>query len=557
MSSPKHYLTLAKKYLEKSRSHPNKRLRYLAKAFSYYQLVGGKYHCLPTDPAKYFSLGTTYNLGSPRKCGPTRKGNRCYRNRMGQRKVDRLQHLYEGICSHTDVDDLYKVAKWEEFSKQLSLEEEQLRQDQEERQRQLKRETEEQIEEEKHQRYQDDLKAVGRLTHPRGFSHDKPVYEIQTSGLISFQNGYIYRPIATGGFGYVYLWYCQYQDGVVPTAVKYLVTSSRVRSFYKLSIGTTEEKHVENEIAVLRHLRKVDGVVHLYDSYKLNRPLLHKTPRDQYVTLLPGYYLYMDYCMGGELLDLILKSRFASDLVCRIIIRRVASIMKECHSLNVVHRDLKPENILIDTAGADGDFSLNDSIRVSDFGLGKITQKKRERMSSLVGSRSYLPPEFSNQVIRYTQKCDVWSLGVMMFVLLYGFQPFQKRNNASTTRAIRQQAAGIQVVLFHPSSHHYKGRPPPTVSPSAIALLRRIFTFEDNRPSMSELLEDPWLQLTEEQIDSVKVRMHQGRALSIQQPSSTQTAGSVTRVHRLRQYCAEQGIQKIKQTLSQLYNRQD
>lgn len=86
-----------------------------------------------------------------------------------------------------------------------------------------------------------------------------------------------------------------------------------------------------------------------------------------------------------------------------------------CHGIGVVHRDLKPENILIDK-------ELNNSVKVIDFGTSVFYQKDGELLSKLLGTPYYIAPEVLNK--KYDERCDVWSIGVILYVLLSGKPPF-------------------------------------------------------------------------------------------------------------------------------------
>lgn len=84
-----------------------------------------------------------------------------------------------------------------------------------------------------------------------------------------------------------------------------------------------------------------------------------------------------------------------------------------CHANGVVHRDIKPENIMI---GADGE------LKIIDFGLSKILHNNNNSLKSIVGTPFYMAPEVLEG--NYGNSCDIWSLGVLMYVLLCGYLPF-------------------------------------------------------------------------------------------------------------------------------------
>lgn len=91
------------------------------------------------------------------------------------------------------------------------------------------------------------------------------------------------------------------------------------------------------------------------------------------------------------------------------------SAVTYCHSYNIVHRDLKPENILFETE------NTNSNIKIIDFGTAGIFSNKKA-LSKKTGTPYYIAPEVIKK--KYTAKCDVWSSGVILYILLCGYPPF-------------------------------------------------------------------------------------------------------------------------------------
>ena len=123
------------------------------------------------------------------------------------------------------------------------------------------------------------------------------------------------------------------------------------------------------------------------------------------------YYLIMEYCEGGELFDKIVKSNL-TEIQCAYIMYQIISAVNYCHKMKIIHRDLKPENILI-KKDEDGFYR----VKVCDFGTSKAF-KIGDTEKQLVGSAYYIAPEVIQK--KYNLKCDLWSCGVIMFVLLFG-----------------------------------------------------------------------------------------------------------------------------------------
>ena len=133
------------------------------------------------------------------------------------------------------------------------------------------------------------------------------------------------------------------------------------------------------------------------------------------------YYLIMEYCEGGELFDKIVKSNL-TEIQCAYIMYQIISAVNYCHKMKIIHRDLKPENILI-KKDEDGFYR----VKVCDFGTSKAF-KIGDTQKQLVGSAYYIAPEVIQK--KYNLKCDLWSCGVIMFVLLTKKPPFGGRNDA-------------------------------------------------------------------------------------------------------------------------------
>lgn len=113
------------------------------------------------------------------------------------------------------------------------------------------------------------------------------------------------------------------------------------------------------------------------------------------------------------------------------IIRQVLSAITYCHSKGVVHRDLKPENILIDSIQENGKIN----IKVIDFGAA-LFFSPRTKFSETLGTPYYIAPEVL--LGNYTEKCDVWSIGVILFIMLSGTAPFNGVTDDDIMNAVKK-----------------------------------------------------------------------------------------------------------------------
>lgn len=131
-------------------------------------------------------------------------------------------------------------------------------------------------------------------------------------------------------------------------------------------------------------------------------------------------FFVMEYVKGGELFSKVAKGKLKEDLA-RLYFQQLISAVDFCHSRGVYHRDIKPENLLLDGNG---------DLKVSDFGLSAISEQLREDglLHTPCGTPSYVAPEVLRKRGYDGAKADIWSCGVVLFVLLSGYLPFQDEN---------------------------------------------------------------------------------------------------------------------------------
>lgn len=166
-----------------------------------------------------------------------------------------------------------------------------------------------------------------------------------------------------------------------------------------------KEESLENEIKVLRKLRH-SNIVQLYDTYD----------EKQYM------YLVMELVTGGELFDRIVEKGSFTERDASVLMRQVLEAVAFMHENGVVHRDLKPENLLY------YDQKEDSKIMISDFGLSKTEESGV--MATACGTPGYVAPEVLQQK-PYGKAVDVWSIGVITYILLCGYPPFYDENDAN------------------------------------------------------------------------------------------------------------------------------
>lgn len=139
-------------------------------------------------------------------------------------------------------------------------------------------------------------------------------------------------------------------------------------------------------------------------------------------------YFALEYAKGGELFNKIAKGKLSED-AARKYFHQLISAVDYCHSRGVYHRDLKPENVLLDEC---------ETIRISDFGLSALTESKWRDglLHTACGTPAYVAPEVLNRKGYSGAKADVWSCGVILFVLAASYLPFHERNLIEMYRKI-------------------------------------------------------------------------------------------------------------------------
>ena len=229
------------------------------------------------------------------------------------------------------------------------------------------------------------------------------------------------------------------------------------------------------------------------DKFNLEISIMSKCDHPSIINLYEIYederkiYLIMEECCGGELFDRILsrieKGEMYSEKQAASIFKQLMSAVAYCHSQGICHRDLKPENILFLTKDE------NSPIKVIDFGLSKIfgeskpiddkKKQKKKDMSTRVGTAYYVSPEVLKG--NYDEKCDIWSAGVILYIMLSGDPPFNGESDNDIYRAISKKKYSF------PESQ-WKN-----ISKEAIDLISHMICDPDKRYSAQQVLEHPWI----------------------------------------------------------------
>ena len=138
------------------------------------------------------------------------------------------------------------------------------------------------------------------------------------------------------------------------------------------------------------------------------------------------WHLITEYVAGGELFDYIVKYKSLTQPTACIIIKQLLSAVGYCHYRNIVHRDLKPENLLLSQD--------HKTMKIIDFGTSTIMFNNQ--LHKRYGTSYYIAPEVLRSI--YNEKCDIWSAGVILFLLISGKPPFPGKKDAEILQKVEK-----------------------------------------------------------------------------------------------------------------------
>jgi calcium-dependent protein kinase len=183
-------------------------------------------------------------------------------------------------------------------------------------------------------------------------------------------------------------------------------------------------------------------------------------------------FIVMEHCTGGELFEEILKRQSFSEKEAANIIKNVLLALSYIHSKGIIHRDIKPENILLENKGD----VMN--IKLINFSTACIIGKN-EHKRGLIGTAYYIAPEVISG--DYNEKCDVWSAGVLLFMLLSFYPPFEGNSDKEILAKITEQKLEFKEAIWD------------NVSSEAKDLITKLLSPLETRLSASEALNHQWV----------------------------------------------------------------
>lgn len=186
-------------------------------------------------------------------------------------------------------------------------------------------------------------------------------------------------------------------------------TTSSLRAMKIIQIASSSKDQVKllsKEINILKELDH-PNIIKVYEFYSNQN----------------NFFIINELCTGGELFDKIIEVKYFSERVAANIMMQLFSAVNFCHANKVIHRDLKPENILIETQEQMHKEFFH--IKVIDFGTSDFLNRNK-MLKEQIGTSFYIAPEVLKN--SYNEKCDLWSCGVILYILLCGAPPFYGSN---------------------------------------------------------------------------------------------------------------------------------
>ncbi|WZZ52906.1 hypothetical protein YC2023_053013 [Brassica napus] len=267
----------------------------------------------------------------------------------------------------------------------------------------------------------------GKKATPMRVLSDVPKENIEDRYLLD-------RELGRGEFGVTYL--------CIERSTRDLLAC---KSISKRKLRTAVDiEDVKREVAIMKHLPKSSSIVTLKEACEDDNAV----------------HLVMELCEGGELFDRIVARGHYTERAAAGVTKTIVEVVQLCHKHGVIHRDLKPENFLF------ANKKENSPLKAIDFGLS-IFFKPGEKFSEIVGSPYYMAPEVLKR--SYGPEIDIWSAGVILYILLCGVPPFWAESEQGVAQAI------LRGII------DFKREPWPNISETAKNLVRQMLEPDPKR----------------------------------------------------------------------------
>lgn len=262
--------------------------------------------------------------------------------------------------------------------------------------------------------------------------------------------------LGEGGFGKVFL-IRENKTGILRACKKIL--KNLINPEKKQSLTNTKKRVFIEEVEILKK-QDHPNIVRIIDFYDYEN----------------AYYIITEYCSGGELFESIKQFKEFSEAKTAKILQQLISAVIYLHQNGIVHRDIKPENIIFQNDDPDSPIKLIDFGVSTKFYIGSPT-----KMKEFIGSVYYVAPEVLHR--NYDEKCDTWSIGVQMYIQLFGHPPF----NGITDSQICENILNTNIIF-----HNEKIDKISNIGKKLLSKMLR--KNPEQRISQTEAYKDPWIQ---------------------------------------------------------------
>ncbi|CAM9111855.1 unnamed protein product, partial [Ectocarpus fasciculatus] len=229
----------------------------------------------------------------------------------------------------------------------------------------------------------------------------------------------------------------------------------------------TRARLSERDVAFLRDEVKM---LHLVNEHSRRVIRLHDFYEEK-----AEFYMVMEYLPGGDLFDRIHNKQTYNEEEARHYVQSMLLAVKDCHDIKMVHRDLKPENLLVKP-----DKNEMPGVKLADFGFATIAETD-ESLTAGCGTMHYVAPEILRNK-PYGRPADMWSCGVIAYIMLGGYPPFYGENKRALVDKIK-----LGAFKFHEKTWG-------NVSPLVKDLIRRLLVVKpENRLTAEEALRHEWM----------------------------------------------------------------
>lgn len=185
-----------------------------------------------------------------------------------------------------------------------------------------------------------------------------------------------------------------------------------------------------------------------------------------------NFYLITEFCEGGDIFSIIQRQEEFSEKIAARLMKQVVNAVLYCHLNGIVHRDIKADNVLL----LHND--INSPVKLIDFGIS-VKFEKDTKLRDKTGTVLYIAPEVIQGA--YDEKCDIWSLGVLMYMMLSGLPPFYGTSRKEVMAKIKK------------GKFSFKSKNWDRISKEAKDLIEKMLTYNpEQRPSCREVLNHPW-----------------------------------------------------------------